>query len=125
MGVSCFEDCGSLRRVNSGPFSSLERFRVECVKHSGVEEVSIPDGVCELEEGCFCDCMVKPRDRILLIATTSQNPLSKQCTLFNRCLDIPKPNYPTRALIWNFWPAKKGLQIPSISVNALSFASDE
>ena len=68
---------------------------------------------------------VKPRDRILLIATTSQNPLSKQCTtLFNRCVDIPKPNYPTRALIWNFWLAKKGLQIPSISVNALSFASD-
>lgn len=68
---------------------------------------------------------VRPRDRILLIATTSQNPLSKQCTtLFNRCVDIPKPNYPTRALIWNFWLAKKGLQIPSISVNCLSFASD-
>lgn len=68
---------------------------------------------------------VKPRDRILLIATTSQNPLPRLCTsLFNRCIDIPKPNFPTRVLVWNFWLAKRGLQLPTISVNALSFASD-
>jgi hypothetical protein len=68
---------------------------------------------------------VKPKDRILLIGTTSQFPLPKPCsTLFNREISIPKPGFPTRVAVWNFWLAKKNLIMPSISVNALAFASD-
>jgi SpoVK/Ycf46/Vps4 family AAA+-type ATPase len=67
---------------------------------------------------------VKPRDRILLLATASA-PLPKPCTtLFSRAIDIPKPDFPTRAAIWEFWLKKKGLLIPTVSVNALTFASE-
>jgi SpoVK/Ycf46/Vps4 family AAA+-type ATPase len=67
---------------------------------------------------------IKPRDRILFLATTSA-PLPKPCTtLFNRAIEIPKPDFPTRAAIWEFWLRKKGLLIPTVSVNALTFASE-
>ena len=52
----CFDKCASLRRVNFGSSSSLERIGVECFKNSGVEDVSIPDGVRELCDRCFCEC---------------------------------------------------------------------
>jgi hypothetical protein len=68
---------------------------------------------------------VKPRDRILLMGTTSQYPLPKPCsTLFNRSIDIPKPDFPTRVLLWNYWLSKRALEGPTVSVNRLSFASD-
>jgi hypothetical protein len=67
---------------------------------------------------------VKPRDRILLLATASA-PLPKPCTtLFNRAIEVPKPDLPTRVSIWNFWLKKKSLLIPTVSVNALAFASE-
>ena len=52
----CFRGCRSLRRVNFGPSSSLERIGVSCFEDSGVEEVSIPDGVRELCDNCFKGC---------------------------------------------------------------------
>jgi hypothetical protein len=68
---------------------------------------------------------VKPRDRILLLGTSSQFPLPKPCTtLFNRAIVIPKPDLPTRAAIWDFWLKRKGLVGDGISVNALAFASE-
>ena len=39
-----------------GSCSSLERIGVECFQGSGVEEVSIPDGVRELCDRCFHWC---------------------------------------------------------------------
>ena len=39
-----------------GPSSSLERIGVSCFERSGVEEVSIPDSVCELCDRCFYKC---------------------------------------------------------------------
>ena len=42
--------------MNFGCSSSLERIGVECFACSGVEEVSIPDGVRELCDRCFCEC---------------------------------------------------------------------
>ena len=39
-----------------GSSSSLERIGVECFAYSGVEEVSIPDGVRELCDDCFTWC---------------------------------------------------------------------
>ena len=53
---SCFESCKSLRRVNFGSSSSLERIGVSCFQWSGVEEVSIPDSVRELCDSCFKGC---------------------------------------------------------------------
>ena len=47
----CFCKCQSLRRVNFGSSSSLERIGVGCFEESCVEAVSIPDCVREL-----CDC---------------------------------------------------------------------
>jgi hypothetical protein len=68
---------------------------------------------------------VKARDRILFMATTSQTPLPKPCaTLFSRSIDIPKPDYPTRVNLWNYWLRKRQLLGPSVSINALSFGSD-
>ena len=52
----CFKGCKSLRRVNFGSSSSLERIGDSCFASSGVEEASIPDGVRELCEGCFEGC---------------------------------------------------------------------
>ena len=52
----CFKGCKSLRRVNFGSSSSLERIGVSCFEGSGVEEVSIPDGVRELCDDCFKGC---------------------------------------------------------------------
>ena len=49
----CFRECKSLRRVNFGSSSSLERIGDSCFEGSGVEEVSIPDSVRELCKGCF------------------------------------------------------------------------
>ena len=42
--------------MNFGSCSSLERIGVECFARSGVEEVSIPDSVRELCDGCFERC---------------------------------------------------------------------
>ena len=42
--------------MNFGSSSLLERIGVECFDGSGVEDVSIPDGVCQLCEGCFDGC---------------------------------------------------------------------
>ena len=39
--------------MNFGSFSLLERMGVSCFEGSGVEEVSIPNGVRELCNGCF------------------------------------------------------------------------
>ena len=36
--------------------SSIERIGVSCFEDSGVEDVSIPDGVCELCDRCFEGC---------------------------------------------------------------------
>lgn len=67
---------------------------------------------------------LKPRDRVLLLATTSFNVLPKACTsLFTKLVVVPKPNFSTRVMLWNHWLAKKNLLIPSISVNALAFTS--
>ncbi|KAK8882661.1 Dynein regulatory complex protein 11 [Tritrichomonas musculus] len=67
---------------------------------------------------------LKPRDRVLLIGTTSFPTLPKACTsLFTKCVFVPKPNFSTRVMLWNHWLEKKNLLLPSISVNALSFAS--
>ena len=52
----CFIGCASLRRVNFGSCSSLERIGVECFEGSVVEDVSIPDGVRELCNRCFKKC---------------------------------------------------------------------
>ena len=49
----CFYKCESLRRVNFGSSSLLERIGDSCFKGSGVEEVSIPDRLRELCKGCF------------------------------------------------------------------------
>ena len=40
-----------------GPSSSLERIGVSCFESSGVEEVSVPDSVRELCDGCFKGCL--------------------------------------------------------------------
>ena len=42
--------------MNFGSGSSLARIGVSCFEVSGVEEVSIPDGVRELCDGCFDGC---------------------------------------------------------------------
>ena len=39
-----------------GPSSSLERIGVDWIEGTGVEEVSVPDGVRELCDGCFNGC---------------------------------------------------------------------
>ena len=63
----CFKGCSSLRRVTFGPSSSLERIGVEAFgavrpegfgqsTPCGLEEISIPDGVRELCDGCFKGC---------------------------------------------------------------------
>ena len=62
----CFKGCSSLRRVTFGPSSSLERIGVEAfgavedyegeVTECGLVEISIPDSVCELCDGCFKGC---------------------------------------------------------------------
>ena len=47
---------------------------------------------------------LKPRDRVPLIGTTSSSTLPKACTaLFNYVVSVPKPNFPTRVSLWNFW----------------------
>ncbi|OHT13284.1 ATPase, AAA family protein [Tritrichomonas foetus] len=67
---------------------------------------------------------LKPRDRVLLIGTTSFPTLPKACTsLFNKQIVIPKPNFSTRVLLWNYWLSKYNLLIPSISINTLAFTS--
>ncbi|KAH0794213.1 IQ and AAA domain-containing protein 1-like [Histomonas meleagridis] len=67
---------------------------------------------------------LKPRDRVLLIGTTSFSSLSKICmSLFNYMIVVPKPNFPTRVLLWNFWLSKMGILSSKNSVNALAFAS--
>ena len=67
---------------------------------------------------------LKPRDRVLLIGTTSFNVLPKACTsLFTKCIVVPKPNFSTRVMIWNHWLAKTNLLLPNISVNSLAFTS--
>ena len=40
-----------------GPSSSLERIGVSCFEGAGVEDVSVPDGVRELCDGCFKWCL--------------------------------------------------------------------
>ncbi|EAY00954.1 ATPase, AAA family protein [Trichomonas vaginalis G3] len=67
---------------------------------------------------------LKPPMNIFLVATASQEIAAAGMKLFDRKIEIPFPNFPTRVAIWNHWLAKKGLLIPSISVNALAFASD-
>ena len=60
----CFKACRRLRRVTSGPSSSLERIGFEAFgavqgfgnQGCGFEEISIPDSVCELCDGCFKWC---------------------------------------------------------------------
>ena len=52
----CFYDCKSLRLVNFGSSSSLERIGDSCFEGSGVEEVSIPDSVRRLCDRCFYGC---------------------------------------------------------------------
>ena len=63
----CFKGCWRLRRVTFGPSSSLERIGVEAFgavrpegfgqsTPCGLEEISIPDGVRELCDGCFKGC---------------------------------------------------------------------
>ena len=42
--------------MNFGSSPSLERIGDSCFSCSGVEEVSIPDGVCELCDRCFKGC---------------------------------------------------------------------
>ena len=61
----CFKGCEMLRRVTFGPWSSLERIGVETFgavqgymhpTPCGLLEISIPDGVHELCDGCFKGC---------------------------------------------------------------------
>ena len=60
----CFKACRRLRRVTFGPSSSLERIGFEAFgavqgfgnQGCGFEEISIPDSVCELCDGCFKWC---------------------------------------------------------------------
>ena len=62
----CFKGCSSLRRVTFGPLSSLERIGVKAfgprrafvvyVIKCGLVEISIPDSVRELCDGCFKGC---------------------------------------------------------------------
>ena len=54
--------------------SSLERIGVSCFEGSGVEEVSIPDGVRELCEGCFRLCESLRRVNIVLIISEEIAP---------------------------------------------------
>ena len=42
--------------MSFGSSSSLERIGASCFQSSGVEEVSIPDSVRELCDGCFKGC---------------------------------------------------------------------
>ena len=39
-----------------GPSSSLERIGVDCFQCTSVEEVSVPDVVCEVCDFCFKGC---------------------------------------------------------------------
>jgi len=69
---------------------------------------------------------IKARENILLIATSSMFNLPKACTsMFDKTITIPKPNFQTRVSIWTHWLSKKGLLIPSISINSLAFASED
>ena len=62
----CFKGCKSLSRVTFGPSSSLERIGVEAFgavynrfgrcTPGGLVEISIPDSVRELCDGCFKGC---------------------------------------------------------------------
>ena len=61
----CFKGCSSLRRGTFGPSSSLEWIGVEAFgavqigaqsTPCGLEEISIPNSVRELCEGCFKGC---------------------------------------------------------------------
>ena len=62
----CFTGCWGLRCVTFGPSSSLERIGVEAFagmqdrfgesQRGGLVEISIPDGVHELCDGCFRGC---------------------------------------------------------------------
>ena len=52
----CFREWESLRRVTLGPSSLLERIGDYCFAETEIREMTVPDGVREMGEGCFCRC---------------------------------------------------------------------
>ena len=60
-----------------GPSSSLERIGVGCFEGSEVEEVSIPDGVRELCNGCFAWC--QSLRRVTFGSSSSLELVGTQC----------------------------------------------
>ena len=87
----CFKGCSSLRRVTFGPSSSLERIGVEASgavrdwlgksTPRGLDEISIPDSVPELCDGCFRGC--KSLRRVTFGPSSSLERIGADC--FYRC----------------------------------------
>ena len=78
----CFKGCSSLRRVEIGPSSSLERIGASCFRETGVEEVVILDGVCDLCSGCFRGC--KSLHHVIFSPSSSLERVGKRC--FDGCV---------------------------------------
>ena len=63
--------------MNFGSSSSLKRIGVSCFRYSGVKEVSIPNGVCELRDRCFCEC--RSHRRMNLGSCSSLKRIGVEC----------------------------------------------
>ena len=71
----CFKGCGS--HVTFTFSSLLERISISCFEGSGVEEVSIPDGVRDLCDFCFKGC--KSLRRVTFGPSSSLEPIGAGC----------------------------------------------
>ena len=77
-------------RVTFGASSSLERIGVECFQETGVEEVSIPDGVRELCDRCFCEC--KKLRRVTFGSSSSLERIGGACLWFSGLEEVSIPD---------------------------------
>ena len=87
---SCFYECESLRCVNFGCSSSLERIGESCFAYTGVEEVSIPDSVRELCDGCFFWC--ESLHRVNFGSSSSLERIGESCFAYTGVEEVSIPD---------------------------------
>ena len=83
--------------MNFGSSSSLERIGVSCFAFSGVDEVSIPDGVRELCEGCFKGC--KKLRHVSFSSSSSLERIGALCFARSGPIDFENPVLSERLVV--------------------------